>query len=261
VVGPFSEVLASTTIYPHCSRAGRDSAVQMLMQCLGQFPIEIVGLGNGIGSQPTEKFLFDSVLPAFPRVSYTVVSENGASYYSVTPAAEAEMPFLSPNHRSAVSLARRLQDPLAELVKMAPQHLGVGMYQHSLNEQRLAAVFSRLTEDCIADVGLDLNTASAAILAHVAGIGPVRAAAIVAHRDEHGPFPNRRALLQVKGIGPGLVRLFGVCLLQCGCGCGWMCTCVCWVRLFLWGCFQTLAHACGFITTHTYLHKTHCSTV
>ncbi|MBE9472237.1 MAG: helix-hairpin-helix domain-containing protein, partial [Chloroflexi bacterium] len=136
-----------------------------------------------------------------PNLQYLIVSEAGASAYSASPLARAELPDMDVSIRGAVSIARRVQDPLAELVKINPQSIGVGMYQHDVNQAQLAAALTSAVESVVNSVGVDVNSASPALLTHVAGIGPKLAARIVAHRDTNGPFPNRMALKSVPGLG------------------------------------------------------------
>jgi protein Tex len=139
---------------------------------------------------------------ARPPLHYLMVSEAGASVYSASPLARAELPDLDVSLRGAVSIARRVQDPLAELIKIDPRSIGVGMYQHDVDQARLGAALGGVVESVVNRVGVDVNTASPALLTYVAGIGPKLAERIVAHRDAHGPFPNRLALRKVSGLGP-----------------------------------------------------------
>src|SRR5690606_23383053 len=173
--------------------------------------IELIAIGNGTASRETERFVADVLkrLPTGVKAPVKViVSEAGASVYSASELAAKEFPELDVSLRGAVSIARRLQDPLAELVKVPPESIGVGQYQHDVDQRQLARTLEAVVEDAVNAVGVDLNTASAPLLAHVAGLGPSLAQAIVAHRDAQGPFPSRAALKKVGGLGP---RAFEQC--------------------------------------------------
>ncbi|PJN95226.1 RNA-binding transcriptional accessory protein, partial [Amaricoccus sp. HAR-UPW-R2A-40] len=165
--------------------------------------VELIAIGNGTASRETEKLVADLLgeLPA-PRPTKVIVSEAGASVYSASELAAKEFPGLDVSLRGAVSIARRLQDPLAELVKIEPKAIGVGQYQHDVDQHRLGRSLEAVVEDAVNAVGVDLNTASAPLLAHVSGLGPSLAEAIVAHRDANGAFRNRKALLKVPRLGP-----------------------------------------------------------
>jgi uncharacterized protein len=165
----------------------------------------LIAIGNGTASRESEKLVADVIklLPAgSPRPTPVIVSEAGASVYSASELASQEFPDVDVSIRGAVSIARRLQDPLAELVKIEPKAIGVGQYQHDVDQRRLAQSLDAVVEDAVNAVGVDLNMASAPLLSHIAGLGPSLAQAIVTHRDANGPFASRKALLKVAGVGP-----------------------------------------------------------
>ena len=171
--------------------------------------MDLIAIGNGTASRETEELAAAVVRDAKRSardVHYVVVSEAGASVYSASPLARAELPHLDVSLRGAVSIARRLQDPLAELVKVDPRSIGVGLYQHDVHQADLAEALTFTVESVVNSVGIDANTASPALLAHVAGIGPQLAERIVNHRDDHGPFADREALKTVRQLGPKAFR-------------------------------------------------------
>lgn len=181
-----------------------DRAKRDLARLLEQHPVELVAIGNGTASRETEKLVKEAVreLPAERRPVVVMVNEAGASVYSASDLAREELPELDLTLRSAVSIARRLQDPLAELVKIDPKSIGVGQYQHDVSQVKLKRRLDETVESCVNRVGVELNTASPALLGYVAGIGPTVAQKIVRHRDEHGPFRSRAAVGKVSGLGP-----------------------------------------------------------
>lgn len=189
-----------TTIYPHTGGAGAAEAARVFSAFVAKHGAVAVAVGNGTAGRETMDFARDAL--AGTNVLVVAVSESGASVYSASEIARSEFPDLDLTVRGAISIGRRLQDPLAELVKVDPQALGVGQYQHDITPGLLASRLERVVERCVHKVGVELNTASAALLRHVAGIGPTTAARIVEHRDEKGAFAARKELLQVKGIGP-----------------------------------------------------------
>ncbi len=206
VVDPTGKVLDTATIYPHPPQQRWREALATLAGLARRHRVTLFAVGNGTASRETE-LLVAELLRSWPedegtRPRYLMVNEAGASVYSASPLARAELPDLDVSMRSAVSLARRVQDPLAELVKIDPKSIGVGMYQHDVDQKALAQALDGVVESVVNQVGVDVNTASPALLTYVAGIGPKLAERIVAHRDQHGPFPNRQALLQVPGLGP-----------------------------------------------------------
>ncbi|MBM4063660.1 MAG: RNA-binding transcriptional accessory protein, partial [Planctomycetes bacterium] len=203
VVDRTGKLLATATIYPHAPRDDQQGALRTLAALCRQHGVSLVSIGNGTASRETDKLVAE-LLRRCPEAGLQklVVSEAGASVYSASELAAREFPDLDVSLRGAVSIARRLQDPLAELVKIEPKALGVGQYQHDVNQTQLARSLDAVVEDCVNHVGVDLNTASEPLLARVAGLTPSLARNIVAHRDEHGPFPTRRELLQVPRLGP-----------------------------------------------------------
>jgi uncharacterized protein len=204
VVDPTGKLLATATIYPHEPRRQWDEARTTLMALVARHAVTLLAIGNGTASRETERLAADLIArqSGDSRLRYVMVSEAGASVYSASPLARAELPDLDVSLRGAVSIARRAQEPLAELIKIDPRSIGVGMYQHDVNQTRLSEALGGVVESVVNQVGVDVNTASPALLTHVAGIGPKLAARIVAHRDAAGPFPNRKALLKVQGLGP-----------------------------------------------------------
>ncbi len=195
--------LNHTTIYLSRGASEAERAKQQLAAFIARHRPRAVAVGNGTGGREAEAAVRELLKTAGDRDTLVVsVSEAGASVYSASDVARAEFPDLDLTVRGAVSIARRLQDPLAELVKVEPKAIGVGQYQHDVEQKLLDRQLSAVVESCVNHVGVAVNTASASLLAHVAGVGPARAAKIVAHRDQHGPFPDRRALLKVSGLGP-----------------------------------------------------------
>ena len=167
---------------------------------MSKYGVTAIAIGNGTASRESEQFIV-SLLPDMPGVAYIIVSEAGASVYSASPLAAEEFPDFDVTQRSAVSIARRMQDPLAELVKIDPKAIGVGQYQHDLKQNELTAALDGVVEQCVNQVGVEVSTASAALLSHVAGIGPALAKNIVAYREENG-IPSRAALKKVPKLGP-----------------------------------------------------------
>ncbi|MDP4032657.1 MAG: Tex family protein [Pseudorhodobacter sp.] len=205
VVDGTGKLLATATIYPFQPRNDLRGAQAELAQLIRAHGVELIAIGNGTASRETEKLVADllALLPATaPKPVKVIVSEAGASVYSASALAAAEFPDLDVSLRGAVSIARRLQDPLAELVKIEPKAIGVGQYQHDVDQHRLARSLEAVVEDAVNAVGVDLNTASAPLLARVSGVGPGLAEAIVAHRDANGRFARRRDLLKVARLGP-----------------------------------------------------------
>ncbi|ANT62666.1 RNA-binding transcriptional accessory protein [Salipiger sp. CCB-MM3] len=205
VVDATGKVLDTATIYPFQPKNDTRGATATLMELIARHKIELIAIGNGTASRETERLVGDvlKLLPAsVTKPTKVVVSEAGASVYSASETAAKEFPDLDVSLRGAVSIARRLQDPLAELVKITPQSIGVGQYQHDVDQRKLAQTLEAVVEDAVNAVGVDLNTASAPLLAHVAGLGPSLAQSIVSHRDSTGAFPSRKALLKVAGLGP-----------------------------------------------------------
>ncbi|RVC05157.1 RNA-binding transcriptional accessory protein, partial [Mesorhizobium sp. M7A.F.Ca.AU.001.01.1.1] len=206
VVDGTGKVLTTTTVYPFPPRNDVRGTQAELAKLIRQHKVELISIGNGTGSRETEKLVADmlSDMPADggPKPLKVIVSEAGASVYSASATAAAEFPGLDVSLRGAVSIARRLQDPLAELVKIEPKSIGVGQYQHDVDQYRLGRSLEAVVEDAVNAVGVDLNTASAPLLARVSGLGASLADAIVAHRDATGPFASRKDLLKVPRLGP-----------------------------------------------------------
>ena len=198
LVDATGRVLVAGTVYP--SRDVRQ-AKQTLKDLVDQYGMDVIAIGNGTASRETEAWVAETIGEGLD-VRYTIVSEAGASVYSASPLARAELPDLDVSLRGAVSIARRLQDPLAELVKIDPQAIGVGLYQHDVNQTALAEALDTVVESTVNRVGADLNTASPALLQYISGIGPKLAEAIVTHRDEHGSFAALHELRDVSGVGP-----------------------------------------------------------
>lgn len=203
VVDGTGKLKETATVYPFQPKNDVRGAQAELARLMRQHNVELIAIGNGTASRETEKLVADllSDMPS-PKPLKVIVSEAGASVYSASETAAAEFPSLDVSLRGAVSIARRLQDPLAELVKIEPKSIGVGQYQHDVDQYRLARSLDAVVEDAVNAVGVDLNTASASLLARVSGLGASLAEAIVAHRDANGPFPNRQELLKVSRLGP-----------------------------------------------------------
>ncbi|ONK10023.1 Tex family protein [Streptomyces sp. MP131-18] len=203
VVDATGKVAATATVYPHAPQRRWDEALATLSALVREHGVELVAIGNGTASRETDK-LAGELIAALPeqQPAKMVVSEAGASVYSASAFAGQELPDLDVSLRGAVSIARRLQDPLAELVKIDPRSIGVGQYQHDLSEVKLSRSLDAVVEDCVNGVGVDVNTASVPLLARVSGIGTTLAENIVAHRDVNGPFPDRGSLKKVTRLGP-----------------------------------------------------------
>ncbi|MEV0970677.1 Tex family protein [Microtetraspora glauca] len=201
VVDATGKVVATETIYPHEPKRQWDQSLAVLGRLVQQHGVELIAIGNGTASRETDK-LAGELVKLMPGLTKIVVSEAGASVYSASAYASQELPGLDVSLRGAVSIARRLQDPLAELVKIDPKSIGVGQYQHDLSELKLSRSLDAVVEDCVNAVGVDVNTASAPLLTRVSGIGSGLAENIVAHRDANGPFRSRRALKDVARLGP-----------------------------------------------------------
>ncbi|MET9244989.1 Tex family protein [Nonomuraea sp. NPDC003709] len=201
VVDATGKVVETATIYPHEPKRQWDQSLAVLGALAQRHGVELIAIGNGTASRETDKLAGDLV-KHMPSITKIVVSEAGASVYSASPYASQELPELDVSLRGAVSIARRLQDPLAELVKIDPKSIGVGQYQHDLAESKLSRSLDAVVEDCVNAVGVDVNTASAPLLTRVSGIGSTLAESIVRHRDSNGPFRTRAALKQVPRLGP-----------------------------------------------------------
>ncbi|MEV4432528.1 Tex family protein [Streptomyces sp. NPDC049555] len=208
VVDATGKVAATETVYPHVPQNKWDASLATLARLAREHGVELVAIGNGTASRETDKLAAD-LIARHPELKLTkvMVSEAGASVYSASAFASQELPGLDVSLRGAVSIARRLQDPLAELVKIDPKSIGVGQYQHDLSEVKLSRSLDAVVEDCVNGVGVDVNTASAPLLSRVSGIGSGLAENIVAHRDANGPFRSRRALKDVPRLGPKAYEL------------------------------------------------------
>jgi uncharacterized protein len=194
------KLLHNDTIYPHTGGAKAEEAGRTVARLVAKFEVEAIAVGNGTAGRETERFLADLGLPA--AITVIAVNESGASVYSASDVAREEFPDHDVTVRGAVSIGRRLTDPLAELVKIDPKAIGVGQYQHDVNQVALKRSLDDVVSSCVNAVGVDVNTASKQLLTYVSGLGPVLAANMVAHRDEHGAFASRKALLKVARLGP-----------------------------------------------------------
>lgn len=201
VVDATGKVLETGTIYPHEPQNQRDAALRTLRAMIARHNVTLIAIGNGTASRETEQLIAE-LTRSTDAIRYIIASEAGASIYSASPLARAELPDLDVTLRGAVSIARRVQDPLAELIKIDPKSIGVGMYQHDVNQKQLSSALDGVVETVVNRVGVDLNTASVALLTYVAGIGPKLAEKIVGYRDENGPFKDRQSLRKVAGLGP-----------------------------------------------------------
>ena len=218
VVDETGKVLDTTVIYPTAPTSDRKirEAKDTLKRLISKYHISLISLGNGTASRESEQIIVELLKEIHPPVSYAIVSEAGASVYSASKLAAEEFPNFDVGQRSAASIARRIQDPLAELVKIDPKSIGVGQYQHDMNQKKLGEALTGVVEDCVNRVGVDLNTASVSLLEYISGISRPIAKNIVAYREEHGRFTNRRQLLKVPKLGPkayeqcaGFMRITG----------------------------------------------------
>ncbi|MCA9963552.1 MAG: RNA-binding transcriptional accessory protein [Anaerolineales bacterium] len=201
IIDATGKVLDTGTIYPHAPQNKRGEAMVSLGRWVQQHRVTLIAIGNGTASRETEQMVAEFIQQQGGSLHYLMVNEAGASVYSASPLARAELPDLDVTIRGAVSIGRRVQDPLAELVKIDPKSIGVGLYQHDVNQNELSEALAGVVETVVNRVGVDVNTASPALLTHVAGIGPKLAEKIVAHRDENGRFSTRQSLLKVSGLG------------------------------------------------------------
>lgn len=215
VVDATGKLLYTGTIYPHEPQKKWDKTLDLLRGLIAKYKITLISIGNGTASRETEK-LAAQLIKDQPQVKYIITNEAGASVYSASPLARQEMPDLDVSLRGAASIARRVQDPLAELVKIDPRSIGVGLYQHDVDQGLLKSTLDGVVEDVVNRVGVDVNTASPALLAYVAGIGPKLAEKMVSYRDENGIFKDRNELKNVPGLGPkafeqsaGFLRIIG----------------------------------------------------
>ena len=201
VVDPTGKVLATSVVYPTFSERKKQEAITTLSGLMKRCGVQHIAIGNGTASRETEAMTVE-LLKSFPDASYMIVSEAGASVYSASPLAAEEFPDYDVNLRSAVSIARRLQDPLAELVKIDPKAIGVGQYQHDCPQKELDSALGAVVEDCVNAVGVDVNTASRSLLQQVSGLTATTAKNIVAYREKNGPFTSRTQLKKVPKLGP-----------------------------------------------------------
>ena len=203
IIDRTGKVLDTTVIYPTEPRKEIEKSSLILSSLIKKYNVDLIALGNGTASRESEKFIRDLLSTLkLDNCQYVIVSESGASIYSASPLAKKEFPDYDVNLRSAVSIARRLQDPLAELVKITPESIGVGQYQHDMNQKRLKEVLGGVVENCVNTVGVDLNSASSSLLEYVSGISPTLANNIVSYRDNYGEFKSRNDLLKVNKLGP-----------------------------------------------------------
>ncbi|KAL7730237.1 hypothetical protein ACLKA6_016506 [Drosophila palustris] len=204
LISETADVLETGVIYPHGRQTNKRGAEQKLVELLSAFNCRIIAVGNGTACRDTEKWLsslFQAGILDGQSIRYSIVNENGASIYSCSSVATKEFPNMDRNEISAVSIARRLNDPLSEYVKIEPRHLGVGMYQHDVNEKTLTETLNDVVSECVSYVGVDLNTASLSVLKHIAGLSEKKAEKIIEHRTQNGPFQSRKDLLSVRSIG------------------------------------------------------------
>ena len=216
VVDKNGKFLDQAIVYPHEPRAEMESAKKKVTDLVKKYSIDVIAIGNGTASRESEKMIADLIKEQNLPTQYVIVSEAGASIYSASELAAEEHPDINVSIRGAISIGRRLQDPLAELVKIEPQNIGVGQYQHDLNKKRLTEVLDGVVEDSVNSVGVDLNTASYSLLEHVSGISKTVAKNIVTYREENGDFTSRAQLKKVKRLGPsafvqcaGFMRIAG----------------------------------------------------
>ena len=216
VVDSTGKVLDTIVIYPTAPQNKVEESKKILKEMIHKYNISLISVGNGTASRESEQVIVELLKEIKEPVKYVIVNEAGASVYSASKLATEEFPAFDVGQRSAVSIARRLQDPLAELVKIDPKSIGVGQYQHDMNQKKLGAALEGVVEDCVNRVGVDINTASASLLEYVSGINKTLAKNIVAYREENGAFKSRKQLLKVAKLGPkafeqcaGFMRITG----------------------------------------------------
>ncbi|MDU2383883.1 MAG: Tex family protein [Finegoldia magna] len=202
VISEYGDFLDSAVIYVTDARKQIQRADETLKEFIDKYNVKLIAIGNGTASRETEKYVSDLLSQIDDEIFYAIVNEAGASIYSASKLAIEEFPDLDVTIRGAISIARRIQDPLAELVKISPQSIGVGQYQHDVNQKKLKSSLEEVVEDCVNTVGVNINTASSALLNYVSGITKTTAKNIVDYKIENGPFINRQEILKVKGIGP-----------------------------------------------------------
>lgn len=202
VVDATGKVLDTTVIFPTAPQNKIEESKKTVLKLIDKYNITLISLGNGTASRESEMIIVDIIKESKHKVSYVIVNEAGASVYSASKLATEEFPNFDVGQRSSASIARRIQDPLAELVKIEPKSIGVGQYQHDMNQKKLSETLSGVVEDCVNKVGVDLNTASASLLEYISGITKTIAKNIVKYREENGKFTNRKQLLKVDKLGP-----------------------------------------------------------
>ena len=202
VVDETGKVLDTTVIYPTAPQNRVEESKEIVKKLIRKYGISLISVGNGTASRESEQIIVELLKEIPEKVQYVIVNEAGASVYSASKLATEEFPQFDVGQRSAASIARRLQDPLAELVKIDPKSIGVGQYQHDMNQKNLSEALQGVVETCVNKVGVDLNTASAPLLAYISGINKTIAKNIVAYREENGAFSTRRELLKVAKLGP-----------------------------------------------------------
>ena len=202
VVDETGKVLHTVVIYPTAPQNKVEESKKILKDLIKKYHISLISVGNGTASRESEQVIVELLKEIPEQVQYVIVNEAGASVYSASKLATEEFPEFDVGQRSAVSIARRLQDPLSELVKIDPKSIGVGQYQHDMNQKNLSEALQGVVEDCVNSVGVDLNTASASLLSYISGISKTVAKNIVAYREENGVFKTRRELLKVPKLGP-----------------------------------------------------------
>ena len=214
VVDPTGKVIGTTVIYPTAPTTPQkiQQAKDLLKNIIKKYHITLISLGNGTASRESEQFIVELLKEIPEKVQYVIVNEAGASVYSASKLATEEFPKFDVGQRSATSIARRLQDPLAELVKIDPKSIGVGQYQHDMNQKKLSEALGGVVEDCVNKVGVDLNTASAPLLSYISGISGTLAKNIVAYREENGKFEDRKELLNVPKLGPKAFEQWAGCM-------------------------------------------------
>lgn len=203
VISEYGDVLDHTAIFPTKPREDIKGSKKVLTEFINKYNVKLIAIGNGTASRETEAMVASLIEDLGKKdLYYSIVNEAGASIYSASKLGNQEFPDLDVTIRGAISIARRIQDPMAELVKIEPQHIGVGQYQHDVNQKQLKETLETVVEDCVNSVGVDVNTASAALLNYVSGISKSVAKNIVMYKEENGPFKNRKELNKVKGLGP-----------------------------------------------------------
>lgn len=202
VVSEHGEVLDYTTIYPVAPKNRVAESEKILREKIDRYGVTLITIGNGTASRETEQFVVDMIKKIDDDIFYTIVNESGASIYSASKLGQEEFPDLDVTIRGAISIARRIQDPMAELVKIEPKHIGVGQYQHDVDQKALDGALEKVVEDCVNQVGVDINTASGALLGYVSGISKKIAENIILYKRENGPFQSRKEIKKVGGIGP-----------------------------------------------------------